>query len=116
MNPKVELMDDESMNLLVNYSWPGNVRQLKNFIKRAMVFCQEKVLKPKYFPEELLSFQTSTKHDSISFTSDKHYLSDQTNSERSAIIKVLDSTNWNVTQAASQLGYARTYLHRKMKN
>ncbi|MGV8041358.1 MAG: sigma-54-dependent transcriptional regulator [Thermoanaerobaculaceae bacterium] len=49
-----------ALDLLVAYTWPGNVRQLENVIERAVVLCQEDVIDIDLFPVELLSPQSGT--------------------------------------------------------
>jgi len=45
----VEEASDETITMLQEYSWPGNIRQLENAIERAMVFCKSGILTPNFF-------------------------------------------------------------------
>jgi DNA-binding NtrC family response regulator len=45
----------QALDVLVNYHWPGNVRQLENVIERAVVLCQEESISPELFPQEVLA-------------------------------------------------------------
>src|SRR6202007_2693922 len=45
----------QTMDVLLNYSWPGNFRELENMIERACVTSQEDLIQPKNLPQEILS-------------------------------------------------------------
>ena len=45
----------QALDVLVNYHWPGNVRQLENVIERSVVLCQEDSISPELFPQEVLA-------------------------------------------------------------
>jgi DNA-binding NtrC family response regulator len=47
----------QGLDVLVNYHWPGNVRQLENVIERAVVLCQDESISPDLFPQEVLAPQ-----------------------------------------------------------
>src|SRR5438270_8966426 len=48
----------KAMELLMNYAWPGNIRELENAIERASVTSQNGSIMPEYFPPELLHAET----------------------------------------------------------
>ncbi len=56
-NPKmglnIENMTPGALELLKNYSWPGNIRELRNVIERAMIFCDEATIDVNHLPAEL---------------------------------------------------------------
>jgi transcriptional regulator with PAS, ATPase and Fis domain len=47
-------LSPECISIMESYEWPGNVREIKNIIHRAVVMCAEKVLLPKHLPKRLL--------------------------------------------------------------
>lgn len=49
INNKVKGISEEAMNLLINHSFPGNVRELRNIIQRAVILCEGDQLKPEHF-------------------------------------------------------------------
>jgi DNA-binding NtrC family response regulator len=49
----VESISDEAMNLLYEYHWPGNIRQLENAIQRAIALTEGRLIRPSELPEEL---------------------------------------------------------------
>jgi two-component system NtrC family response regulator len=56
-NPKmglnIENMTPNALDLLKEYSWPGNIRELRNVIERAMIFCDEATIDVNHLPAEV---------------------------------------------------------------
>ena len=99
----VKDLSKETISYLVNYKWPGNIRELKNIIEHAMIISKDKlkVMPPGSSVEEETHLQT---------------LNDV---ERRHIIKVLKSTGWRIAGengAAAILGMKRTTLNARMKS
>ena len=100
-------LSQEAIIALQSYKWPGNVRELKNVIERLVIMVTSDVIEVSDLPENL------TQHP-ISVSSMK--LREAKNGfERRFILQALRLNNWNITEAASQLGIERTNLHRKMR-
>lgn len=95
----------EALDLLKAYSWPGNIRQLKNEVERVVALAQADWIKPEDLDEEL---RASQKLD----TPKKGTLRDR---ERQVIIESLDENKWNIVQTARILGLTRNGLYGKMK-
>lgn len=53
-NKKVKGVSDNAMKLLLIYEWEDNIRQLKNYIFRAVVLCDEEYLEPRHFPQIIM--------------------------------------------------------------
>ena len=87
----------------MDHSWPGNIRELQNFIERAVILTKGQVLQLPPLPSRtLIPKEPSTLKDA----------------ERDHILKVLEESNWVVggpTGAAARLGVARTTLISKMQ-
>lgn len=108
-------IDSDAMDILMNYDWPGNVRQLENVIERAVVICQSDFIKLEHLPNRL--------KENKNFQSDIHLLEikpkDKVNLfeiEKNLIIKILQEENYNQTKTAERLGISRKQLRTKMKN
>ncbi len=116
-------IDDECMQLFMDYNWPGNVRELKNVVERAVVFSNGKLITADLMPSQLKNkvqnteeIQTETPaqvHDSenvmhISIGSSLEEI------ERRVIKQTLESVDNNKTEAAKILGFARKTLHNKL--
>lgn len=112
----VTVISSEAMELLINYDWPGNVRQLENAIERAVLLETTEVLQPNNLPPELWSV---SKRYSVAFPWDSYFTGNKTFSleevEKRAIIHALKATGNNVLQAARALGVNRATVYRKMK-
>ncbi len=53
-NKKIKGISDNTMKLLVNYDWEDNVRQLKNYVFRAVVLCDDEYLETRHFPQIMM--------------------------------------------------------------
>jgi two-component system response regulator HydG len=100
----------ESLNLLMQYTWPGNIRELENTIERAVILCLGEYIVPQELPQHLLSEDVRAmkrSDDNEGFT-----LRDM---EREVIKSTLEKTGNNRSQAAKKLGVARQTLLNKIK-
>jgi propionate catabolism operon transcriptional regulator len=105
---------------LITYSWPGNVRQLQNFVERLILLCGSKFNRgvfEKLFSELILYSPFDT---SEAATADQISLKEQFNHQRKEneaklILKALEQNRFNKSKAAAQLGMSRTTLWKKMK-
>lgn len=110
--------------LLLAYTWPGNIRELENVIERAVLFCDGDTLKPGDLPPELRETGSVPRQviaaPQLSEPSALDGLKEQvkaatTRLERELIQKALDQTGGNVTHAARLLKISRKGLQLKMK-
>jgi DNA-binding NtrC family response regulator len=113
-------LSKEAIKVLLEYDWPGNVRQLRNCIERAVVFSDKEEIMTQALPEEILPKPKgdapvpSTSEDiTISHTAD--FKNAKKEFERKYIERSLDQTGGNVTRAASLLGMHRQSLQHKIK-
>ena len=103
MDRGIETVPSETMNALINWHWPGNIRELENFIERSVILTDGTALR-----SPLAEFQTETS------SSAENSLED---TERELIIRVLrqcDGVISGPTGAARRLGLKRTTLQSKM--
>lgn len=97
--------------ILVSYSWPGNLRQLKNTVKRATLLAQGDYIVPQDFESELSDGLAHSSQPSVAPTLQLYCESE----ERERIIKALQQTNNNKSKAAILLGIDRKTLYNKLK-
>jgi len=97
-------VSQKAMDILVDYNWPGNVRQLENAIEHAFIHCHSGLIQPEHLPEEILSQEPIIKGEGT-----------LTSAEKQLIESALRRRNWNRTLAAKDLGISRTTLWRKIK-
>lgn len=104
----------EALTLLTNYAWPGNIRQLKNVIERAVVLDRDQLITGEdiLLPgEESSSAVKEARAAEVS--QDFHQSLDH--HKRSIIEEALKKTGGNQTRAAALLGLQRTYLARLIR-
>ncbi|MEO6730212.1 MAG: sigma-54 dependent transcriptional regulator [Ferruginibacter sp.] len=104
MNRRINGITKEALKLLVNYSWKGNVRELKNMIERAIILENSDVLTPENFPYDI---QHGLENTASSL--------ELTTVEKQHIKKVLAYAKGNKTEAAKLLNIGLTTLYRKME-
>ena len=108
MNKGIEQIPAETMGALVRYRWPGNIRELQNFIERAVILSPQSTLRAP--TSELEPFQPPRGSDGL-----MHGLAEV---ERDHILCALEAANWVIggpSGAAARLGMKRTSLAYRMK-
>jgi len=106
MNKQVETVSSGTMDALVDYDWPGNIRELENMIERAVILSQGSTLSVPL---------TELKHASAATP---HRVSTLESAEREHILRILKEANWVLagpSGAAARLGMKRTTLQHRMK-
>ncbi len=110
VSKKVDGISDKAFSILMNYNWPGNIRELENVIERAIILTKGPVILPEDFPEIL-----TARKDKSGLKEDSRKLKDALKDpEKDLISKALDSVEWNRNEAAKVLGINRTTLYKKM--
>ncbi|ALC16882.1 chemotaxis protein CheY [Desulfuromonas soudanensis] len=105
---KVLFFGDEVMNQLCRFPWPGNIRQLRNVVERAVVLSRGKTMTLRDLPGELTDFD---RHGSG--TGEQPTLKEL---EVRTIRDVLRSCDGNKSQAAKILGFSRKALYKRLKD
>lgn len=103
--------DKEASQALQRYSWPGNLRQMKNIVKRATLLATGDFITLNELKDELI--ESSTNHTEP-FTGENLHLHDG-ETEKRRIINALQQTNNNKTKAAILLNIDRKTLYNKIK-
>lgn len=110
--------DDDLMEKMINYDWPGNVRQLKNAVERMVVLSDGSLITTDDAPSFLLDSQATSKSLDFENLITEYYPLKYAKDifEKDYISKVLEKTNGNISKAAKILDIERTYLHKKIKH
>ncbi len=106
MDKQIEHIPPETMSALTLYQWPGNIRELQNFIERSVILSSGNVLRPP-----LASLKAAAETESLEAIT----LED---AERNHIRKILEQTRWVVAGpngAAARLGIKRSTLYFRMQ-
>lgn len=110
---KIEKISQGVLSLLMDYNWPGNIRELENIIERAVILSKSSILQPEDLPDFLNSRKEK---EPFSFNDDNLNLKNALKlPERDLVLKALNSVNWNRNEAAKILGINRTTLYKKMQ-
>ena len=131
-------ISEEAMHFLVNYSWPGNIRELANFVERMLVLSIGSTITPRDLPEKILgdtpkekwqplnkeeegnpaqmlqqslkqSFHVGIPEDGINLKKTVEEF------EKELLLEALEKTGWVKNKAAKLLGLNRTTLVEKLK-
>ncbi|MFC1821410.1 sigma 54-interacting transcriptional regulator [Thermodesulfobacteriota bacterium] len=109
---EVNRISEEAMEMLLNYEYPGNIRELENILEHALIICQEESLELKHLP---IFLQKGISPSKPLETSDQDFEARRQSSEKRLIIEMLGRHNWHRGKAARELNIDRTTLWRKMK-
>ena len=106
---KIREFDKSAKYTLLNYQWPGNVREMKNVIQRAVLISRGQVITSMDLPQRVRTYQKSFEDIHIPIRSTLKA------SEKIIIIKILTMTRGNRKKAAEVLGISRRALYNKLK-
>jgi DNA-binding NtrC family response regulator len=100
-------LSDSARRMLAGYDWPGNIRELRNALERAVVFSRADKLEPDNFPENIRAAGGA-----VGSTAGLRSLEDI---EREVIAATLEATHYRIGRAAEILGISRKTLLEKRK-
>jgi DNA-binding NtrC family response regulator len=109
-NREVVDVDDECLAALRSYSWPGNVRQLRNVIERALIVSRGRAIGKHDLPEEFQSIaRVDTGYVKMRLGSTLEEI------EKETILRTIEFVNGNKTRAAQVLGVSAKTLYNKLE-
>lgn len=99
---------EDAVEIFKSYPWPGNLRELKNVVKRAVLLTQGEYILPEVLPHEV---RTSKRQ----FEDESNYGLFKSKNEQELILDALEKTNGNKSKAAKLLSIDRKTLYNKLK-
>jgi len=100
---EIESFSSSALQVLMDYEWPGNVRQLENTISHAVILAQGRVIERRHLPQFLKQSVPEPFYSSLA------------ENERQLILEVLQEFNWNKLKAAQRLKISRSTLYSKIR-
>ena len=107
LHKEVQGFDEEVKEIFGTYSWPGNIRELKNIIKRAVLLTENGKIGLEVLPEEMF-YQNHSDISSGSLAKADY--------EKDRIVNALKQTNYNKSKAAKLLNVTRKTLYNKLNH
>jgi two-component system nitrogen regulation response regulator NtrX len=105
-NFRAKTFESEAVEALEQYSWPGNIRELRNVIERMAILADGGALGAATVPVEIRAGKNAPKGN---------LRETRESAEREHIVRTLEEAGWNVSSAARALGMERTNLHKRIR-
>ena len=102
-NKNIKSFSPGAMQILMDYEWPGNVRQLENAVSHAVILTQGRITERRHLPQFLKQSVPEPSSSSLA------------ENERQLIVGVLQDSNWNKHKAAQRLKISRSTLYSKIQ-
>lgn len=118
LNKEVKGFEEVVKDRLEGYYWHGNLRELQNVVKRAVLLCQDGLISLDCLPSDIV-LPTPSSDDPLNVgqkVDGVNLKSVSESAERSVIIEVLEKTGYNKTKAAEVLKIDRKTLYNKLKS
>jgi len=100
---KITKFSSNAMQALMDYDWPGNVRQLENAVSHAVILCKGEIIRQKHLPRFLRDVTEEVVTASLA------------ENERRLVLRALLEAGWNKHEAARRLGISRSTLYGKIR-
>jgi transcriptional regulator of acetoin/glycerol metabolism len=117
----IEIAEDAFRKLL-DYSWPGNIRQLRNALRTASALCRDGIIRLSNLPQEILHTDASARARVPASAAGNVEAAARMNlpsaalrdAECAALLRELERMHWNISRTAQALGISRNTLYRKI--
>ncbi len=111
-NFKMKKFSPESIRIMVEFPWKGNVRELKNIVERLMIMSERDTIEladlPEYFREE----RDVSLPESVAVNTLREF---REVAEKNFILAKLEANNWNISQTAREIDTPRSNLYKKLE-
>jgi len=115
----IEIAEDAFLKLL-DYSWPGNIRQLRNALRTASALCRDGIIRLSNLPQEILHTEMrmiappGAEGGAETATAPNLPSAALRDAECAALLRELERMHWNISRTAQALGISRNTLYRKI--
>lgn len=115
-NKQILSFDHQTKALLMNYNWPGNIRELEHLIEKLIVLANKKVIKIEEV-QKALKLENVLEISALEVLNDKILSLKEANHkfEKSYILSILHLNKWKKSETANTLGIDRSNLFKKMR-
>ena len=110
VNKKVDRITPEALDFLKRYTWPGNLRELENIVERAVVLASERTIEARHLPlhvQEAIGLEISVDEGLV--RGKERVIREF---ERQAVLRFLNETGGNISNAAKMAKITRRNFHR----
>ena len=104
MNREIDRFSAEAIECLLQYSWPGNIRELEHAVEHAVIMCHDRTIFENHLPEEIRNKPKIPPYQKQAFSSD----------DKLRTIEALKTAGWNKAKAARLLNLSRQGIYRKI--
>jgi len=105
LNKNIDAVSEDVQKIFMDYSWPGNIRELENTLEHAFIVCHQNNITIDHLPQSLRDFYSKKVPVSL----------DEVAIGKKAILEALERTGWNKSKAARLLGINVRTIYRKLK-
>ena len=120
-NGRPAAIERDALQRLLTYTWPGNIRELRNVIRTALAICDGGVIRRIDLPREIREAETMQTSAAVSDVRGMITAKGPSGAnplqvaERAALLSVIEDCHGNMTRVAMQLGMSRNTLYRRIK-
>jgi transcriptional regulator of acetoin/glycerol metabolism len=109
------VLEPAAQQALLDYHWPGNVRQLRNVLRTLAALCEDDCIRFSDLPSAIRPASTPVLAQALPVSVPSAGAGLLDDAERSALLATLQAQRWHMTRAAEQLGISRNTLYRKLR-
>ncbi len=113
-------IDEDAFRKLMHYSWPGNIRQLRNVLRTAAALCRDGIIRASNLPQEILDTEPrpapliAANSEPVAAAAESSPSAALREAECAALLRELERMRWNISRTAQTLGISRNTLYRKI--
>ncbi len=119
---RARYFSEEAISVLEKYSWPGNIRELKNLVERVAILCDSEIIEAKHLPNKIRNAPSVSAESECpaSWEEFKKYKQSEKDKllsqiEKEFLISALSDAGGNISKAANNIGMQRTNFHSLLK-